>query len=427
MRFFGLIGIVFILLLAFLMSNNKKKINWHTIISGLLLQIFLAIFILKTTIGQNIFNFIGQCINKLLEFSSYGGDFVFGVLTKTGVMHNELFGNYGDYLFALTLIPTIIFVAVLVSMAYHLGIMQRLVSVIAKVVYKLMKVSGAEALSNVSSAFVGQIEAQLMIKPYVPTMTKSELLASMSGSLACIAGGVMAVYIGLGIPAEYLLTASIMAMPGALVISKLVYPETEKSETANTITLEVKKNHVNLIDAIAHGASDGMRISINVIAMLIGFIALIAMINAILGKFGLWLHDLTGWETLLGMTLSTLSLKSILGAIFSIFAFLMGVPFSEAANVGALMGTKLVVNEFVGYIDLLEMIKMGVLSQKSIVIASFALCGFANLGSIAIQIGGIGEIAPNRKEDLAKLGVKALICGTLASYMSAAIAGIICG
>ena len=170
-----------------------------------------------------------------------------------------------------------------------------------------------------------------------------------------------------------------------------------------------------------------MRISINVIAMLIGFIALIAMINAILGKFGLWLHDLTGWETLLGMTLSTLSLKSILGAIFSIFAFLMGVPFSEAANVGALMGTKLVVNEFVGYIDLLEMIKMGVLSQKSIVIASFALCGFANLGSIAIQIGGIGEIAPNRKEDLAKLGVKALICGTLASYMSAAIAGIICG
>ena len=251
MRFFGLIGIVFILLLAFLMSNNKKKINWHTIISGLLLQIFLAIFILKTTIGQNIFNFIGQCINKLLEFSSYGGDFVFGVLTKTGVMHNELFGNYGDYLFALTLIPTIIFVAVLVSMAYHLGIMQRLVSVIAKVVYKLMKVSGAEALSNVSSAFVGQIEAQLMIKPYVPTMTKSELLASMSGSLACIAGGVMAVYIGLGIPAEYLLTASIMAMPGALVISKLVYPETEKSETANTITLEVKKNHVNLIDAMA--------------------------------------------------------------------------------------------------------------------------------------------------------------------------------
>ena len=427
MRFFGIIGIIFILLIAFLMSNNKKRINWHTIISGIVLQILLALFILKTTLGQNIFNAIGHGINKILEFSNYGGDFVFGVLTKTNLMHNELFGTYGDYLFALTLIPTVIFVSVLVSMAYHLGIMQRLVSLIAKIVYKLMKVSGSEALSNVSSAFVGQVEAQLMIKPYVPTMTKSELLASMSGSLACIAGGVMAVYIGLGIPAEYLLTASIMAMPGALVISKLVYPETEKSETAENISLEVKKNHVNIIDAIAHGASDGMRISINVIAMLVGFIALIAMINAILGKFGLWLHDITGMETLLGMTLSTLSLKSILGAIFSVFAFLMGVPFGEASQVGALMGTKLVVNEFVGYIDLLAAIKAGLLSHKSIVIASFALCGFANLGSIAIQIGGIGEIAPNRKEDLAKLGVKALICGTLASYMSATIAGIICG
>ena len=408
------------------MSNNKKKINWHTIISGLLLQIVLAFFILKTSVGKFIFEQIGNCINKLLEFSNFGGDFVFGVLTKTNLIHNELFGSYGDYLFALRLIPTIIFVAVLVSIAYHLGIMQRIVSFIAKIVYKLMKVSGSEALSNVSSAFVGQVEAQLMIKPYVPTMTMSELLASMSGSLACLAGGVMAVYIGLGVPAEYLLTASVMAMPGALVISKLVYPEVEKSETADKISLEVKKNHVNLIDAIAHGASDGMRISINVIAMLIGFIALIAMINAILGKFGLWVHNFTGLENFLGISLSSLSLKSILGAIFSVFAFLMGVPYNEAAQVGSLMGTKLVVNEFVAYIDMLPMIKDGLLSQKSIIIASFALCGFANLGSIAIQIGGIGEIAPNRKEDLAKLGVKALICGTLASYLSATIAGIIC-
>ena len=425
-RFFGLIGIITILGIAFLMSNNKKNINWHTIISGFVLQVLLALFVLKTALGKYIFEQIGNCINKLLEFSNFGGDFVFGALTKTNLMHNKLFGTYGDYLFALKLIPTIILVAVLVSIAYHYGIMQRLVSFIAKIVYKLMKVSGSEALSNVSSAFVGQVEAQLMIKPYVPTMTMSELLASMSGSLACIAGGVMAVYIGLGVPAEYLLTASIMAMPGALVISKLVYPETEKSETAEIISLEVKKNHVNVIDAIAHGASDGMRISINVIAMLIGFIALIAMINAILGKFGIWLHNITGIETILGITLSTLSLKSILGAIFSIFAFLMGVPFNEAAQVGSLMGTKLVVNEFVAYIDLIPMVKSGVLSAKSVVIASFALCGFANLGSVAIQIGGIGEIAPNRKEDLAKLGIKALICGTMASYLSATIAGIIC-
>ena len=424
-RFFGILGIIAILGLAFLMSNNKKRVNWHTIISGLILQILLALFVLKTTLGKFIFEKIADCINKLLEFSNFGGDFVFGVLTKTNLHHNELFGTFGDYLFALKLIPTIVFVAVLVAIAYHLGIMQRVVSFIAKIVYKLMKVSGSEALSNVSSAFVGQVEAQLMIKPYVPTMTMSELLASMSGSLACLAGGVMAVYIGLGVPAEYLLTASIMAMPGALVISKLVWPETEKSETANTISLEVKKNHVNLIDAIAHGASDGMRISINVIAMLIGFIALIAMINAILGKFGMWIFDITGIESILGVSLTSLSLKSILGAIFSVFAFLMGVPFSEAAQVGSLMGTKLVVNEFVAYLDLLPMIRDGVLSNKSIIIASFALCGFANLGSIAIQIGGIGEIAPNRKEDLAKLGVKALVCGTLASYLSATIAGII--
>jgi len=425
-RFFGIIGIIIILGISYLMSNNKKKINWHTIISGFILQILLALFILKTDLGKTIFKFIGQCINKLLEFSNVGGDFVFGVLTQTNIMHNKLFGTYGDYLFALRLIPTIIVVAVLVSIAYHLGIMQRVVAFIAKIFYKIMKVSGSEALSNVSSAFVGQVEAQLMIKPYVPTMTKSELLASMSGSLACIAGGVMAVYVGLGIPAEYLLTASIMAMPGALVISKLVYPETEQSETAGIVSLEIKKNHVNVIDAIAHGASEGMKISINVIAMLIAFIALIAIINAVLGKFGLWIHDMTGMESFLGVTLSTLSLKSILGAIFSIFAFVMGVPLNEAALVGGLMGTKLVINEFVAYIDLVPLISAG-LSQKATVIASFALCGFANLSSIAIQVGGIGEIAPNRKEDLAKLGVKAIICGTLASYLSATIAGIICG
>ncbi len=423
-RFFGIFGIITILGIAFLMSNNKKRINWHTVISGLILQILLALFVLKTTVGRVIFNAIGECINKLLEFSNVGGDFVFGVLTQTNLMHQELFGSAGDYLFALRLIPTIILVAVLVSIAYHIGLMQKIVSFIAKIVYKLMKVSGSEALSNVSSAFVGQVEAQLMIKPYVPTMTMSELLASMTGSLACIAGGVMAVYIGLGVPAEYLLTASIMAMPGALVISKLVYPETEKSETAECISLEVKKNHVNLIDAIAHGASDGMKISINVIAMLIGFIALIALINAILGKFGLFIHNITGLNSFLGMSMTSLSLKSILGAIFSVFAFLMGVPFNEAAQVGSLMGTKLVTNEFVAYIDLIPMIANG-LSHKAVVIASFALCGFANLGSIAIQVGGIGEIAPNRKEDLAKLGFKALICGTLASYMSATIAGII--
>ncbi|MDD3594721.1 MAG: nucleoside transporter C-terminal domain-containing protein [Candidatus Gastranaerophilales bacterium] len=424
-RFFGIFGILAILFIAYLLSNNKSRINWYTIFSGLALQLALALFILKTTIGQKIFHAIGVGIDRLLVFSDAGGDFVFGALTKMNLLHHEVFGDYGAYLFALKLIPTIIFIAILVNIAYHLGLMQRIVSFIAKIVYKIMRVSGSEALSNVSSAFVGQVEAQLMIKPYVPTMTNSELLASMTGSMACIAGGVMAVYIGMGVPAEYLLTASIMAAPGALVISKLVYPETKKSETRGSIELDVKQNYVNLLDAIAQGASEGMKISINVIAMLIGFIALIAMINAILGKFGLFVFHYTGIEHILGMDMQAFSLKSILGTVFSIFAFLMGVPFAEASQVGGLMGTKLVINEFVAYTDLLPMIKAGQLSPRSIVIATFALCGFANFGSIAIQVGGIGEIAPNRKEDLARLGLKALICGTLASYMSATIAGII--
>jgi CNT family concentrative nucleoside transporter len=314
---------------------------------------------------------------------------------------------------------------VLVSIAYHIGLMQKIVAFVAKIVYKIMGVSGSEAISNVASAFVGQIEAQLLIKPYVPSMTNSELLASMAGSMACIAGGVMAVYIGMGVPAEYLLAASVMAAPAALVISKMVYPETEESETKGVIKIEVKKTSVNLIDAIAHGASEGMRISINVIAMLIGFVALIAMIDASLGWLGSLFVHFTGISNILGIDLVHLSLNAILGSIFSVFAWLMGVPLKEASLVGALMGKKLVINEFVAYTDLVPMIHSGVLSAKSIIISSFALCGFANLSSIAIQVGGIGELAPNRKKDLAILGVRALICGTLASYLSATIAGIL--
>jgi CNT family concentrative nucleoside transporter len=303
--------------------------------------------------------------------------------------------------------------------------MQKIVAFVAKIVYKLMGVSGSEALSNVASAFVGQVEAQIMIKPYIPSMTMSELLASMAGSMACISGGVMAVYIGMGVPAPYLLAASVMAAPAALVISKIVYPETQESETRGDIKLEVKKTSANIIDAISHGASEGMRISINVIAMLIGFIALIAMIDAILGWTGHIIAHFTGVTTVLGIDFNHLSLNAILGSIFSIFAFLMGVPFKDASSVGSLLGTKLVINEFVAFSNLAPMIHNSALSAKSVIIASFALCGFANLSSIAIQVGGIGELAPNRKRDLAVLGVRALICGTLASYLSATIAGIL--
>ncbi|EKE02901.1 MAG: hypothetical protein ACD_20C00317G0036 [uncultured bacterium] len=423
-RFFGIFGILTILGLAYLLSNNKKAINWRLVISGLLIQISLAVFILKVPLGQKIFALLGYGVKKLLDYALEGGAFVFGPLVNVPLVE-QAFGAGQGYLFVFQLAISVIFIAVLVSITYHIGLMQRVVSVVAKIVHKLMGVSGSEALSNAASAFVGQVEAQIMIKPYVSGMTMSELLASMAGSMACIAGGVMAVYISMGVPAEYLLAASIMAAPGALVISKMVYPETEESETKGNISLEVKKTSVNIIDAASHGASDGMKISINVVAMLIGFIALIAMLDAFTGFIGKNLASVGLSLGFIGLDLHHLGIKDIFGTVFSIFAWLMGVPWGEAHTVGSLMGTKMVINEFVAYSDLIPLIKEQALSPKAVVIASFALCGFANFSSIAIQIGGIGELAPNRKKDLARLGVKALICGTMASYMSATIAGIL--
>jgi concentrative nucleoside transporter, CNT family len=422
-RFTGVFGIIIILGLAFLWSNNRKKINYRLVITGLLLQITLAVFILKVPLGQEIFYWLGKAINKLLDFSQEGALFVFGDLTKVSQILPENIVKSGVFLF--TLLPTIIFVCVLVAMAYHVGLMQRIVAVLARFVHWAMRVSGSEALSNVSSAFVGQVEAQIMIRPYLSGMTMSELLASMTGSMACIAGGVMAVYISMGVPASYLLAASLMAAPGALVISKIVFPETEESETKGEVKLEVKKEHSNIMDAISSGASDGMKISLNVIAMLIGVIALIALIDALLGYFGYFL----AWTGLsldsIGLDLNHLRLKDLVGAFFSLFAIVMGVPPSESLQVGSLMGTKMVINEFVAYSDLSPMISQGLLSAKSVVIASFSLCGFANFSSIAIQLGGIGAIAPNRKADIAKLGFKAMLCGTMASYISASLAGIL--
>jgi CNT family concentrative nucleoside transporter len=422
-RFTGVIGIIIILGLAFLWSNNRKAINYRLVITGLVLQITLAIFILKVPIGQEIFYWLGKAINKLLDFSKEGALFVFGDLTKVTQILPEGIVRSGIFLFIL--LPTIIFVCVLVSMAYHVGLMQRIVAVIARFVHWAMRVSGSEALSNVASAFVGQVEAQIMIRPYLSGMTKSELLASMTGSMACIAGGVMAVYISMGVQASYLLAASLMAAPGALVISKIVFPETEESETKGVVKLEVKKEHSNIMDAISHGASDGMKVSINVIAMLIGVIALIALVDALLGYFGHFLSWIGVSLNALGLNVDNLRLKDVVGAVFSLFAIIMGVPVKESLSVGSLMGTKMVINEFVAYTDLTPMIQQGVLSSKSVIIASFALCGFANFSSVAIQIGGIGALAPDRKADLARLGLKAMICGTMASYISATLAGIL--
>jgi CNT family concentrative nucleoside transporter len=409
-RFTGLLGIVLILGVSFLMSNNRKAINYRTVGVGLLMQVLLAVFILKTETGQNLFQWLGDSINTLLGQADKGAQFVFGSLVNRDLMI-KAFGPGNDYIFFFKVVPTIIFVAVLVNMFYHLGILQRVVSFIGKGVHWLMGVSGAEALSNVASTFVGQVEAQIMIKPYLKNMTNSELMASMTGSFACIAGGVMAVYISLGVPAAYLLAASLMAAPGALVISKIMFPETEKSETEGEVKLELSKTHANLVDAIAAGASEGLKVGLNVIAMLIGFIALIALVDLGLGHIGAWVNY------------PELSMNTILGKVFSVFAFAMGVPSQDIEVAGALMGKKMVVNEFVAYLDMVHL--KATLDPKTIAITSFALCGFANFSSVAIQIGGIGELAPSRRADLAKLGFKALIAGTLASYLSATLAGLL--
>jgi CNT family concentrative nucleoside transporter len=423
-KFSGIFGIILILALAFLLSNNRKAINYRLVLSGLGLQLALALFILKTSVGQNVFAWVGHSIEKLLQMADKGGEFVFGGLIRPDLL-KPIFGDQYSFLFMFKIMPTIIFVSVLVNIAYHIGLMQIIVSFFARIVHFLMRVSGSEALSNVASAFVGQVEAQIMIKPYLNSMTKSELLASMAGSMACIAGGVMAVYISMGVPAPYLLAASIMAAPASLVIAKIVWPETEESATKGAVKLEVKKSHANLLDAISHGASDGLKVTLNVIAMLIGFIALIALINLVLGKLGLWLMSAGLDFSAIGIDLNHFDLNSIFGSVFSVFAYAMGVPSQDTFVVGSLMGTKMVINEFVAYSNLAPMIAQGTLQPKSLVIVSFALCGFANFSSIAIQVGGIGELAPSRRADLARLGFRALICGTLASYLSATIAGML--
>ncbi len=425
-RLIGLLGIALILGVAYLLSNNRKAINFRVVGMGLLIQALLAVFILKTPVGQSVFGWLGRAVTKVLSFSDEGAKFVFGVLGDDTKLA-PLFGNQ-TFIFFVRIIPTIIFVACLVNIFYHIGLMQWIVEKLAKGLNYFMKVSGAEALSNISSAFVGQVEAQIMIKPYLKGMTTSELMASMTGSFACIAGGVMATYIKFGVPAEYLIAASIMAAPGALAIAKILHPETEESETQGTVKLKVGKQHSNLVDAISAGCSDGLKVGLNVVAMLIGFLALIALINYILAvpshlvEYTVKTHVLPGY---LGyhFHVPELSLNVILGWLFSGFAWAMGVPGQDVMTAGALMGTKLVANEFVAYLQLKDLI--GQIDPKTLVIVSFALCGFANFGSVGIQIGGISALEPSRRADLARLGFRALIAGTLASYLSATLAGML--
>ena len=347
-RFVGIIGIIVIFGIAYAMSNNKKAINYKTIGMGFLLQILLAFFIFKVPLGRNMFLFIGEFIRKILEFAYEGGSFVFGPLIDNTKL-SELFGKSSS-IFAVQLICSNIFMMVLVNILYYYGIMQRIVAALGKAMNKFMHVSGAEALSNVASAFVGQIVAQIMIKPYLEKLTRSELLASMAGSMACISGAIMPIYISMGIPAHYLLASSVMAAPGALILTKIVYPETGEPETRDNIRISKRKTFTNVFEAISSGASEGMKVAINVTAMILALVALVAFIDWLLKLSGIFLYNYIPGLSHFGF-LPHLSLKFILGKLFAIFAIVLGVPLHDASTVGALMGTKLVLNEMVAYVQ----------------------------------------------------------------------------
>ena len=443
----GLFGLALLIGIAWLFSNNRRRVNWRLVLSGFGLQFAFAVLILQgdelsaffgplgwVTVG---FEWISYAFVKILAFTTEGAKFVFGNLAVGPGTE----GNLG-FFFAFQVLPTIIFFASLMSVMYYLGIMQRVVQGMAWVMARVMGTSGAESLSNTANIFVGQTEAPLMIRPFLKGMTNSELLTIMVGGMCTIAGGVMAAYVQMlgfayaqknGLPldvgqakfAAQLLGASIMAAPAGLAISKLLFPETGDPETKGTVRVKIERTSSNIIEAAASGASDGLQLALNVGAMLLAFIALIALVNYLLTGLG----DLTGLNGVLQAAYGRpLSLELLFGLIFQFLAFGIGVPWGDALNFGSLIGTKIVLNEFVAYLDLSRMITSSMLtSDKSVFMAAFALCGFANFSSIAIQIGGISPLAPDRRKDLAALGLKAVLGGTLANLSAAAVAGIFFG
>lgn len=403
-RLISFIGLLTMVAIAYAMSTSRKSIRWKTVLMGIALQVVFGLLILKTPFGKQFFVMIKEGFNSLLGFTNQGSEFVFGKLANPSA-------NFG-MIFAFFVLPTIIFMSSLMSVLYHVGIMQRLVEWTAKIMMKVMGTSGAESLAAAANIFAGQTEAPLVIKPFVAKMTMSELMALMTGGMATVAGGVLAAFVGMGIDAGHLLAASVMSAPAALAIAKLMIPETEESTTAGVVRVDLPQPNANVIDAAANGAGEGLKLALNVGAMLLAFIALIAMLNGFIGLVGSWVG------------FPQLSFELILGYVFAPFAFLLGIPWEECTQIGVLLGKKTVINEFVAYMDLQQAIAAGSLSERSITIATYALCGFANFSSIAIQLGGIGGIAPSRRHDLARLGIKALIGGTLACFMTAAIAGI---
>ena len=400
----GVLGLLTLLSIAFAMSENRKAINIKTVVYGLIFQLIFALFILKTPFGAPIFSFLDNSINILIGFSSSGSDFLFKSYIDGVGFHPGLIN------FAFSTLPTIIFFSSLVAVLYHFGILQAIIKFIARRMQLTLGTSGSETLSVAGNIFLGQTESPLMVRPFVNKMTKSELMAVMTGGFATVSGGVLAIYVSWltdiqGI-AGHLLAASVMSAPAALVVAKIIYPETEESQTMGDVNVNIEQTNINAMEALSNGATDGLKLAANIAAMLIAFISFVAMINYFLSFAGT-------------------SMEEIFGIIFRPLAWTMGVPWNEAQLVGMLMGKKIVLTELVAYGDLQNLIRDGMISERSAIISTYALCGFSNFASIGIQLGGIGAMAPDRKKDLAKLVTKAMFGGAIASWLTATIAGLL--
>jgi CNT family concentrative nucleoside transporter len=419
LRLISLFGWLAMISIAWAISYHRKLFPWRTVIWGLGLQFTLALLILKTSWGKTFFEFAGQIIQHLIQFSTEGCQFVFGPLADQDLLAAK-FGPGHNVVFAILITGTIIIVAAISSLLYHWGILQKVVHAAAWAMRKILRTSGSETLSACANIFMGQTEAPLMIRPYVPRMTRSEIMTIMVCGMAHIAGGVAAVYAALGMEAGYrdtaghLLTASVLNCPAALLIAKILLPETQKSETAAAMPATVPRTTANSIDAICRGAGDGFQLSLNVIAMLIAFIAMIALAN----------YLVTWPQTYFGLS-HPATLQTLFGWVNAPFAWLMGVPAQHCVAIGRILGERIVLNEFVGYLDLTSHAKDLALDPRSFTIAIYALCGFANFASIAIQVGGIGSLAPERRGEMAKIGFRAMIGGLLAAYMTASLAGFL--
>lgn len=431
----GLIGIIVLLSIAFLLSRNKKQIDWKLVISGLVLQILVAVCVLKVPVVRNAFDYLGHGVVNFLGFALDGAQFLFGDLARNSDAVNANH-NLG-YLFAFQALPTVVFFSAVTSGLYYLGILQKIVYGFAWMMARTMRLSGAESLSAAGNIFLGQTEAPLLVRPFIGRMTSSELHCLMTGGMATIAGSVMGAYISflggtnadeLARFATYLLCASVMNAPAAIVMAKIFVPETDPDQIDRALKINRETVGVNIVDALASGAADGLKLALNIGAMLLAFIAVIAALNWILMEgIGSW-TGLNDWvRTSTNNTFPGFSLEYIFGQVFRIIAFTMGVEWSDTLQVGSLLGQKMVINEFIAYSSLAEMKNSDLLTDKSIIISTYALCGFANFSSIAIQIGGIGGMAPLRQADLSRLGVKALLAASLATMLSGTIAGALLG